>query len=308
MEGSPTVHPLIRDALVLFAELFLLFVGVSFGLNMLRRRVGDERLRTLMGASPIGAALRGIGVGFITPFCTYSAIPVLVSLRRAGVSPAGYAAFIVAAPVLDPILFGALAIIVGVPAAIIYLVVVFTASMGLALLAERVDLDRFMKPLSPADVDGRSQPDIDAGPWRGLKREWRPAMLSARALLRTMLPLLALGVLIGLAIAAFLPAETVARVPVLSGDAAIPAAAAVGTFFYINTELFVPIADGLRAAGIGIGAVVALTIAGAGANVPEFVMLARLTSRKVLAAFGGYVFVVAMAAGLLVELLVRPAG
>lgn len=302
------MHPLIRDALVLFAELFLLFVGVSFGLNLLRRRVGDERLRTLMGASPVGAALRGIGVGFITPFCTYSAIPVLVSLRRAGVSPAGYAAFIVAAPVLDPILFGALVIIVGLPAAIIYLLVVFAASMGLALLAERVDLERFMKPLSPPDVDGGPEPDIETGPWRGLRGEWRPAMLSARALLRTMLPLLALGVLIGLAIAAFLPAETVARVPVLSGDAAIPAAAAVGTVFYINTELFVPIADGLRAAGIGIGAVVALTIAGAGANVPEFVMLARLTSRKVLAAFGGYVFVVAMAAGILVELLVRPAG
>jgi len=302
------MHPLIRDALVLFAELFLLFVGVSFGLNLLRRRVGDERLRTLMGASPVGAALRGIGVGFITPFCTYSAIPVLVSLRRAGVSPAGYAAFIVAAPVLDPILFGALVIIVGLPAAIIYLLVVFAASMGLALLAERVDLERFMKPLSPPDVDGGPEPDIGTGPWRGLRTEWRPAMLSARALLRTMLPLLALGVLIGLAIAAFLPAETVARVPVLSGDAAIPAAAAVGTVFYINTELFVPIADGLRAAGIGIGAVVALTIAGAGANVPEFVMLARLTSRKVLVVFGGYVFVVAMAAGILVELLVRPAG
>lgn len=304
MAGSPTIHPLIRDALVLFAELFLLFVGVSFGLNLLRRRVGDERLRTLMGASPVGAALRGIGVGFITPFCTYSAIPVLVSLRRAGVSPAGYAAFIVAAPVLDPILFGALVIIVGLPAAVIYLVVVFAASIGLALLAERVDLDRFMKPLTPVDVDGGPEPGIETGPWRGLRREWRPAMLSARALLRTMLPLLALGVLIGLGITAFLPAETVARVPVLSGDAAIPAAAAVGTVFYINTELFVPIADGLRAAGIGIGAVVALTIAGAGANVPEFVMLARLTSRKVLAAFGGYVFVVAMAAGLLVELTV----
>lgn len=279
-------------------------MAVSFGLNLLRRRVGDERLRTLMGASPVGAALRGIGVGFITPFCTYSAIPVLVSLRRAGVTPAAYAAFIVAAPVLDPILFGALAIIVGLPAAIIYLAVVFAASMGLALLAERVDLDRFMKPLSRAGMDGGSEPDIGTGPWQGLRKEWRPAMLSARALLRTMLPLLALGILIGLAIAAFLPTETVARVPVLSGDAAIPAAAAVGTFFYINTELFVPIANGLRAAGIGIGAVVALTIAGAGANVPEFVMLARLTSRNVLAVFGAYVFVVAMSAGLLVELLV----
>ena len=53
-------------------------------------------------------------VGFVTPFCTYSAIPMLVGFRQAGVQPAGYVAFIVAAPVLDPLLFGALVLIVGV--------------------------------------------------------------------------------------------------------------------------------------------------------------------------------------------------
>lgn len=107
-----------------------------------------------------------------------------------------------------------------------------------------------------------------------------------------------------MAITAFLPPETVARVPGLSYQAAIPAAAAAGTFFYINTELFVPIVDALRSAGIRIGAIVALTIAGAGANVPEFVILARLTTRRVLAAFGGYVFAVAMAGGVLVQFVV----
>lgn len=65
-----------------------------------------------------------------------------------------------------------------------------------------------------------------------------------------------------------------------------------------------PIADALGSAGIGVGAIVALTIAGAGANVPEFVILARLTTRRVLAAFGGYVLAVAIVGGLLVQLLV----
>lgn len=292
---------MIRDALWLFGELLVLFLGVSFGLALLRRRLGDDSLRSLMGVSPAAAALRGIAIGFITPFCTYSAIPVLVSLRQAGVPPAGYVAFIVAAPVLDPILFGALAIIVGFPAALLYLGVAFAAALMLALLAERVDLDRFMKPLAatgaePAAVSGQT-------PWRGLRREWRPAAAASRALLRTMLPLLVLGIAIGMAITAFLPPEAVARVPGLSSPAAIPAAAAAGIFFYINTELFVPIADALGSAGIGIGAVVALTIAGAGANVPEFVILARLTTRRVLAAFGSYVFAVAIAGGVLVQLL-----
>ena len=296
---------MIRDALWLFAELLVLFLGVSFGLALLRRRLGDDRLRSLMGASPITAALRGIAIGFITPFCTYSAIPVLVSLRQAGVTPAGYVAFIVAAPVLDPILFGALAIIVGLPAALIYLAVAFAAALTLALVAEKVDLDRFMKPLAAGRTGSSLGPKpSEQIPWKGLRLEWRPAMDASRALLRTMLPLLVVGIAIGMAITAFLPAETVARVPGLSSQAAIPAAAAAGIFFYINTELFVPIADALGSAGVGVGAIVALTIAGAGANVPEFVILARLTTRRVLAAFGGYVLAVAIVGGLLVQLLV----
>ncbi len=295
---------MIRDALWLFCELLVLFVGVSFGLTLVRRRLGDDRLRSLMGTSPLRAALRGIAVGFITPFCTYSAIPVLVSLRQAGVSPAGYVAFIVAAPVLDPILFGALAIIVGLPAAVMYLGVAFVSALALAMLAEKVGLERFMKPLEGIGDSVLSDSRSDSTVWMGFRQEWSPALRSSRGLLRTMLPLLVLGVGIGTAITAFLPADTVARVPGLAGVAAIPAAAAVGTLFYINTELFVPIADALRSAGVGIGAVVALTIAGAGANVPEFVILSRLTTPRVLVAFGVFVFAVAMVGGVLVELTV----
>ena len=203
---------------------------------------------------------------------------MLVSLRNAGVSPAGYVAFIVAAPVLDPVLFGALVIIVGFPAAVIYLGVAFVAALALALLAEKADLERFMKPLGAIGNGAGADAGTGSAPWQGVRREWRPAMHASRTLLRTMLPLLVVGVGIGMAITAFLPAETVARVPGLSGEAAIPAAAAVGTLFYVNTEIFVPIADALRSSGVGIGAVVALTIAGAGANIPEFVILSRLTT------------------------------
>ena len=63
---------MIRDAAWLFVELLVLFVGVSFSLTLLRRRLGDDRLRSLMGSSPLRAALRGIAVGFVTPFCTHT--------------------------------------------------------------------------------------------------------------------------------------------------------------------------------------------------------------------------------------------
>jgi uncharacterized membrane protein YraQ (UPF0718 family) len=108
----------IRDTVLLVIELVALFFGVAFGIQILQRRVGGARLQAWMGGSAPVAALKGITVGFITPFCTFSAVPMLIGFRQANVRTAGFVAFIVAAPVLDPVLFGALILIVGLPAAL----------------------------------------------------------------------------------------------------------------------------------------------------------------------------------------------
>jgi uncharacterized membrane protein YraQ (UPF0718 family) len=103
-------------ALVLLLELVIIFFALAFLVEIFQRRIGDERLRAWMGGRPVLAALKGIAIGFVTPFCTYSPIPMLVGLRRARVPTAGSVAFIVAVPVLDPVLFGAPLIIVGIEA------------------------------------------------------------------------------------------------------------------------------------------------------------------------------------------------
>lgn len=318
---------MIGDTAVLIGELLVLFFSVAFLVHISQRWLGEERLRRWMGGRPIVAALKGIGVGFITPFCTYSAIPMLVGLRRAGVEPAGYVAFIVAAPVLDPVLFGALVLIVGLPAALIYVAVAFTAALGLALVAQRADVSRFMKPVAEAtrvgggrvltmasddNVDGETghceEPISCSGTgepaWQGLRHEAVEAAGAAFSLLRALGPVLLAGVAVGLAIQIFVPTDFVASVAGSGSPFAIPIAAGLGTPLYFNTELFVPIADSLAAVGVGIGAIVALTIAGAGANVPEFVILGKLARARVVAIFVGYVFGVAVVGGLLAQLLV----
>lgn len=311
---------MIGDTLFLIVELAVLFFVVAFLVHFSQAWLGEERLRRWMGGPPVLSALKGIGVGFITPFCTYSAIPMFLGLRKAGVSAAGYVAFIVAAPVLDPILFGALVLIVGWDAALIYLAVAFTAAMALALIAERVDVSRFMKPITEAaPVGGGRVPamaavgDPAAGfepsddgcspiqEWRGWRVEAGEAAGAASILLKRLGPVLLLGVGIGVAIELLVPPEFVAGVAGGDNPLAIPVAAGLGTPLYINTELFVPIADSLAAVGVGIGAIVALTIAGAGANVPEFVILSRLARVRVVVAFMGYVFAVAIVGGLLAQ-------
>lgn len=305
--------------IVLLVELTVLFVGVTFLVELLQRRFGPDRLRRWMGGRPLVAACKGIAVGFVTPFCTYSAIPLLIGLRRAGVPPAGYVAFISAAPVLDPILFGALWLIVGPTVAVIYVIVALTAALFLALTAQQLGVERHLLPVEggvrarrPVTVGGvgssaRDSDDLgcsrEPSEWAGWRAESGAALRSARRMVRAFGPLLLAGVAIGVAIEALVAPEAAARVTTGSPWFAIPVASAMGTPLYFSTELFVPIANSLHGAGVGVGAIVALTISGAGANLPEFVVLSKVARPAVVAIFAGYVFAVAMAGGFVAHAL-----
>ncbi len=334
---------MIVGSLWLLIELLVLFFGISFLIQLFQRRFGAARLRAWMGGSPLESALKGIAIGFITPFCTYSAIPMLVGLRQAGVPTAGAVAFIAAAPVLDPVLFGALAVIVGLEAAVLYTAVAFVGTMTLALTAQRVGIERHLKPLpqpvqaattpaaTPAPTPSGAAPgptELGPGgsgpgqpgplvpdssctatsndqPWSGLQAEARQAAAAAVGLLRSVGLLLVIGVGIGVVIEATVSPATVATLTGDNGTWSIPVAAALGTPLYVHTSLFVPVADSLRAAGVGVGAIVALTISGAGANLPEFVILTKLASRRLIAIFFTYVFAIALLGGLLAQTLLR---
>lgn len=305
----------------LLLELVALFFGVAFLVQLAQRRLGGDRVRAWMGGPPLVAALKGIAIGFVTPFCTYSAIPMLVGFRQAGVAPAGYVAFLSAAPVLDPVLFGALLLIVGAQAATVYTAVAFVAAISLALTAQRVGIEHRLKPLpaellvtaggggvteAAPEVDEpgcESACDVATTPWRGLRRESEAACRAATGLLRSVGPLLLVGVGVGLAIEALVSPDMVAAITGNNAGWSIPVAAALGTPLYFQTSLFVPIAHSLTTAGVGIGAIVALTISGAGANVPEFVILTKLADRLLIAIFFGYVFFVALFGGLIAQAL-----
>ncbi len=219
-------------------------------------------------------------------------------------------AFIVAAPVLDPVFFGALVLIGGVKAVISYVVVAFLAAMSLAAIAELIGIEQHFKNIDTFDTDsscdaGTGCDAVSSGEgaetWLGLRSESFEAARSAAVLLRTMAPLLLAGIALSLVIEAAVPADVMARLMGAEPRFSIPIAAALGTPLYVSTGVFVPIADSLRGAGVGVGAIVALTIAGAGANVPEFVILSKLAKPKLICAFFTYVFGVAIVGGLLAQ-------
>lgn len=115
---------------------------------------------------------------------------------------------------------------------------------------------------------------------------------------------LLLGAGIGAFIYGFFPQDIVVKIAGPGNPLSIPIAAAIGVPMYIRAETIIPISAALVGKGMGLGTVLALIIGGAGASIPELIILGSIFKKKLVVAFAVNVFVVAIAAGFLVEWLV----
>ncbi|HOK07747.1 MAG TPA: permease [Syntrophales bacterium] len=114
---------------------------------------------------------------------------------------------------------------------------------------------------------------------------------------------LLLGAAIGAFIYGFFPQEVVMRWAGPDNPWSIPVAALIGVPMYIRAETVIPISAALVGKGMGVGTVLALIIGGAGASIPEMIILASMFKKRLIIAFVLNVFLVAVAAGYLVDLL-----
>ncbi|HOG16913.1 MAG: putative permease [Syntrophaceae bacterium PtaU1.Bin231] len=115
---------------------------------------------------------------------------------------------------------------------------------------------------------------------------------------------LLLGAAIGAFIYGFFPQDLVVRLAGPGNPWSIPTAAFIGVPMYIRAETVIPISAALVEKGMGVGTVLALIIGGAGASVPEIIILGSMFRKKLIFAFVATVFAVAIAAGYFVDLLI----
>jgi hypothetical protein len=66
----------------------------------------------------------------------------------------------------------------------------------------------------------------------------------------------------------------------------------------------IPISTALIGKGMGLGTVLALIIGGAGASIPELIILGSMFKKKLVLAFAVNVFIIAIVAGYLIDWLV----
>ncbi len=280
-------------------ELTVLFIGITFLVGLIQEYVSDETIKKALGGQHkfIGSIL-GAGFGALTPFCSCSTIPLLLGMLNAGVPFAAAMAFLFSSPLLNPVIISLFIILLGWKVATIYFVVTFVASITISLLLDGLGFVHQVKSAAVIRSSCDCQQATDA------RSRVQRAAKFAFSLFRQLIPYLLIGAGIGAFIHGFVPTEIVSRLAGPTNPLAVPVAAIVGIPLYIRAETMIPIGLALIEKGMSVGAVLALIIGGAGASIPELALLSAIFKKRLLAAFVVTIFIIAIAAGYLANLLV----
>jgi len=281
----------IRFFLLILTELTALFLGISTLVGLVFEFISDDVLNRWLSRKGLLGNFLGAALGALTPFCSCSTIPLTVGLLRAGVPFGATISFVLASPLLNPIIISMFWVLLGWKVSLVYFVVTFAAAMTGGVILERLGLAEDIKNVR---ITGGGQ-EKEGLPTFGKKL--KRAFLGAWSDFIDVLLYLLIGVAIGAAIYGYMPADLVARIAGPQNPLAIPLAAIIGVPLYLKAETIIPVAVALTRKGMGIGAVISLVVGGAGMSIPEMSMLAGIFKKRLVAIFIAVVFLTAVIAG-----------
>ncbi|KYH33425.1 permease [Neomoorella mulderi] len=276
---------------VITIELVVLFIGVSFLVMLLQEYIPPATIQRLLTGRRGQGNVLGAALGAITPFCSCSTIPIMVGLINAGAPFGAASSFLLASPLLNPVILSLFLAFLGWRATVAYAAITFILSVVLGAVWEKIGLASQVRRIriSGGHVDNQESRDFRSRLLRALIGAWHQ--------FTGVLPYLLIGVAIGAFIYGFVPAEWVARVAGPGNPLAIPVAAVIGIPLYIRVETMIPIGMVLLQKGMSLSTLVALIIGGAGASIPEVTLLASIFKPRLVVAFVLTIFTVAVLAG-----------
>ncbi|MCH5285774.1 MAG: permease [Akkermansiaceae bacterium] len=293
----PTLLQTLEYFVLITLELLVLFMVISAIIELVLMHIPRETMQKKLSGRGLWGHVLAAGFGALTPFCACSTIPMTVGFLKAGVAFGATMSFLIASPLLNPIILGLLATMVGVKAMLIYFVLAFSCSVFGGWALEKIGAARWVRveqaPQSPCCC-GESHASTRPQKWGArislaFDRAW--------ASLRPVLPYLLIGVALGAGIYGYLPQDIVLQVAGADNPLAVPVAAVVGIPLYIRAETAIPIGVALMQKGMSMGAVIALVIGGAGMAIPEMSMLLGIFRKPLVALIVAVIFLTAVLSG-----------
>ena len=318
-----------------FIELSVLFLGVSFLVEIINLFINPKKVQQILSSNKGGYIIASI-LGSITPFCSCSTIPLTLGLLKARAAFGPIMTFLFTSPLLNPIIIAVFWSSFGSEVTLIYSFIAFFVSLLAGFTLDKLGFEKYIKkeifeedqvptsccastpkaiftnikPMKPINISTKPCCDstintVDTkiekiNKWEKisdkslLKKTWKQFLSFA--------PYIAIGIAIGAFVHGFVPQELLSKYASAQNPFAVPISALVGVPLYIRAESMVGLAPALLDKGVSMGSILALTVAGAGASLPEMIMLKKIFKLPIMIFFIIAVFTMAISCGFLVNL------
>ncbi|MBS2968090.1 permease [Metabacillus sp. KIGAM252] len=264
-----------RSFLEIALELTMLFIAISFLINLLQEFIPYAKMETLMRVShPLLSGGLALVFAFVTPFCSCSTIPVVVNLLNNRIRFGIVMVFLFASPVLDPTILTLMTAVLGWKVALYYTLITSVLSIMIGFTLEKLGYEKEVKKVLVKNYDPIKN---------GLSL--KGAINETIQLMKTVYPYLLIGAAIGSIIHGAVPTEFITQYFGGENWWLVPIAAVVGVPLYIRLSSMIPITQIMIAKGMALGPVMALMISSAGASLPELTLLNSIFTKKLVVAF-----------------------
>ncbi|CAG9959412.1 permease [Campylobacter lari] len=314
---------ILKDFLILFIEISVLFILVSMLIAYLNERYAkffNEHLKKDSFTSYVKAIL----LGCLTPFCSCSSIPLLNAFLKAKVPLGVCIAYLITSPLINPIIVVMFMVSFGLKISLLYVGFLFCVILFLAFCVSKINTQRFFnEDFLKNDLEQKSccsnnifqssccqksslvfaknSKTSKKLNFKNKAKESKIKILFSQSFneYKKILPYIVIGMAIGAIIHGAFPQDFFQNYMKDYGVLGVFIAAFIGVLLYMNCTAMVPVALALTTSGIPLGIMMSFLIAGAGCSLPELILLKRIFKTSFLILFAGMIVVIAISFGLL---------
>lgn len=281
------------------AELTVLFIGISTIIALVFMYIPQDKLKKWMEGKGIWGNIMGVLFGAVTPFCACSTVPMTLGFLQAGVPFGTVMSFVIASPLMDPLVFILLGTFMGWKVAVGFLILTSVFAVVFGVMLDKIGWSNQVKNVR---IKGGVHEQNEEVPIR-FKDRLKASFIKAWGDFKGVFIYMIIGIGIGAAIYGYMPTDILARVAGRDNPYAVLVVALIGMPLYIRVESAIPIGLALMSKGASIGAVIAFIISGAGIAIPELTMLASIFKKKIIIAFVVIVFLTAVLTGMIFNMI-----
>jgi uncharacterized protein len=282
-------------------KIFLLLTVVIFIVAIIRTFFSPEKTRAILGNKQgyWGNVLAAF-LGIATPFCSCSAVPLFLGFLEAGVPLGVTFSFLVASPMINEVALVMLWGLFGWKISFIYIGSGLVIAIFSGIVIGRLKVEGLVEHFSH-----KKQACCAQSTGMTFNDRIAYAKRYTADLLKSIWLFVILGIGLGAWIHGYVPADFLAKYAGRENWFAVPLATLIGIPLYSNAAGVIPLVSALTEKGVAMGTALSFMMAVTALSLPEFIILRKAMSLKLLVIFASVVGIGIIFTGYLFNLILK---